>query len=88
MTCKYTGIGRPFYIFKVGVKEPDPEHTPDTWITAAVLTNSAFSTRNLAFSASCWATCFCSTAWVNSLDRGLTSSSTKVSCTLYLPKVR
>lgn len=27
---------------------------------------STFSTRNLALSASCWATCFISTAWVNS----------------------
>jgi hypothetical protein len=40
--------------------------SPSALMTAAFLICSAFSTRNLAFSASCWATCFNSTARVNS----------------------
>ena len=40
--------------------------SPSAVIIAANLACSAFSTKNLAFSASCWATCLASTAFVNS----------------------
>ncbi len=43
--------------------------SPSAVVTAAFLICSAFSTRYLAFSASCCATCFNSTASVNSLPK-------------------
>lgn len=43
--------------------------SPSADMTVAFFCCSAFSTKNLAFSASCWATCFNSTAWVNSLPK-------------------
>lgn len=43
--------------------------SPSARMTAAWRSCSAFSTTNLARSASCWAICFCSTAVVNSLPK-------------------
>uniref|UniRef100_A0A2P2K8C6 Uncharacterized protein MANES_17G107000 n=1 Tax=Rhizophora mucronata TaxID=61149 RepID=A0A2P2K8C6_RHIMU len=40
--------------------------SPSALTTAALLSWSAFMTINLDLSASCWATCFCSTALENS----------------------
>ncbi|KAJ0959273.1 hypothetical protein HanPSC8_Chr00c230g0806711 [Helianthus annuus] len=40
--------------------------SPSALITAARLSSSAFATTNLDLSASCCATCFCSTAFENS----------------------
>jgi hypothetical protein len=43
--------------------------SPSARITEAWRSCSAFSTMNLARSASCWAICFCSTAEVNSFPK-------------------